>query len=496
MLSEGLATGRSRLHQVQPGLEGRRVAIVDDNATNRKILLAQTAQWGMDASAFASAAEAIQWINAGHRYDVALLDLQMPDVDGLGLAEALRGNPDVRDRPLIMLSSVGHRLQTGALLDAVLTKPVKPAALLDALESVTRGAEAGPAVYGRQPAADPFAVVPTVESLEPARPVVVEAPSGDGLRPPIRILLAEDNAVNQRVALGMLGRLGYGADLATNGHEVLRALEQASYDLVLMDIQMPEMDGLEAARHIRQNVPRERRPSIVAMTANAMTGDRDRCLEAGMDDYLKKPLRVEELEAVLEHVLQTTSAGDVPAASVAPAPAVDTPVTPNRRSKTIEVDSLIGPRAKSDGNGAEARPESPLDEAAIAVERHLRDLTGVDDAGFAEEVLASYLRADGILLTALEEGMADGDALAVARAVHKLKSSSAILGADALAAKCSELESMARAGRLSEAIDLAADVITGTMDFRGVAERALARARATLTPVEPAVMDEALDPNY
>jgi CheY-like chemotaxis protein/HPt (histidine-containing phosphotransfer) domain-containing protein len=395
-----------------------------------------------------------------------------------------------------MLSSVGHRLQTGALLDAVLTKPVKPGALLDALEAVTRGAEEGPAVYGRRTASDPFAVVPTVESLEPPRPVVVETPSGDGLRPPLRILLAEDNVVNQRVALGMLGRLGYGADLATNGHEVLRALEQSSYDLVLMDIQMPEMDGMEAARHIRQNVPRERRPSVVAMTANAMTGDRERCLESGMDDYLKKPLRVEELEAVLERVLQVSSPGEIPAASVAPAQAVEGAAQPSRRSKTIEVDSLIGPRAKNNGNGGVGHGAAPFDEAAIAVERHLRDLTGVDDAGFAEEVLASYLRTDGALLTTLEEGMAEGDALAVARAVHKLKSSSAILGADALAAKCSELESMARAGRLPEAVDLAADVITGTMDFRGVAERALARARAALAPVEPVVMDEAMDPNY
>jgi CheY-like chemotaxis protein len=441
-LLRGSAAGvPSRVHDVQPQLEGRRVVIVDDNATNRKILLGQTAQWGMDASAFATAAEALGWIEAGHAYDVALLDLQMPDVDGIGLAETLRARADLRDRPLIMLSSVGHRLQTGALLDAVLTKPVKPAALMDALLSTIGVTHERPAVYGRKPASsEPFAVVPTIESRDVTPPVVVETPSGDGIRPPMRILLAEDNAVNQRVALGMLGRLGYTANVAANGHEVLRALEQASYDLVLMDIQMPEMDGLEAARHIRQNVPRERRPSVVAMTANAMTGDRERCLEAGMDDYLKKPLRVDELEAVIERVLQASAPPAIAAPAVEPAAPVRAPAPPSRSPKTIEVDTLIGPRAKSTANGHTEHPESPLDEAAIAVARHLRDLTGVDDAGFAEEVLASYLRADGALLTAIEEGMADGDSLAVARAVHKLKSSSAILGADALAARCSELE--------------------------------------------------------
>ncbi len=507
----GAGAQTSRVRDVQPDLAGKRALIVDDNATNRTILLAQTAQWGMDASAFASAAEAQSWVDSGNAYDVALLDLQMPDVDGIGLAEALRAHALVRDRPLVMLSSVGHRLQTGGLLDAVLTKPVKPAALLDALGEVLNATQAGdaPAVYGRhQPApttpADPFAVVP-IEYERDAAPqiaITLDDPSGDGIRPPIRILLAEDNTVNQRVALGMLGRLGYRADVAANGMEVLKAVELSNYDLVLMDVQMPEMDGIEAARHIRQNVPRERRPRIVAMTANAMQGDREKCIEAGMDDYLQKPIRLEDLTSVLDGcvglAVSSVSSEMSVAAQVneAPSPVAEAPATPPpaapassvapasepRGSRTIELHTLIGPRARRDTLpvDADAVAGPALDEPAAAVERHLRELTGVEDAGFAEEVLASYLRADTTLIAGIESGMATGDALAVARAAHKLKSSSAILGADTLAGQCGELEAIARSGSLDGATDLAARVLAGTLAFRSVAQRAHASVSARL----------------
>ena len=488
----------SRVRDLQPDLAGRYALIVDDNATNRTILVAQTAQWGMGASAFASAAEAQQWVDMGNAYDVALLDLQMPDVDGIELAEALRAHALVRDRPLVMLSSVGHRLQTGGLLDAVLTKPVKPAALLDTLGDVMRSVERtqAPAVYGRpQPASvDPFAIVPIEHSRTAPVPTPPDEPSGDGARPPMRILLAEDNTVNQRVALGMLGRLGYRADVAANGMEVLKALELSTYDLLLMDVQMPEMDGLEAARHIRQNVPRERRPRIVAMTANAMRGDRERCLEAGMDDYLQKPIRADDLVAVLDACVQVTVAESPPTPAVVAAPAVPeagAPAAPEPapapwRSKTIELHTLIGPRAQQPAVVEETEEVTPVagpahDEPAAAVERHLRELTGVEDAGFAEEVLASYLRADTALVEGIESGMASGDALAVARAAHKLKSSSAILGADVLAMQCAELESIARSGSLDGAADLAARVLAGTLAFRSVAQRAHASVAARLS---------------
>jgi len=497
-VGEGEESKRAHLRELQPELAGRSAMIVDDNATNRKILLAQTGQWGMHAQAFASAVEARAWLDQGNAYDVALLDLQMPDEDGIELAESLRARADLRERPLVMLSSVGHRLQTGALLDAVLTKPIKAAALLGALGEVMRAERAG-APAAPEPL-DPFAIIPILDapaavpaSAQPSAPV-----AGDGQMPALRILLAEDNAVNQRVALGMLDRLGYRADVVANGREVLAVLELVRYDVVLMDVQMPEMDGLEAARRIRQNVPRESRPRIIAMTANAMSGDRERCLEAGMDDYLHKPIGLEELAAALAASapapeapsFETSVPAPEPARVAAASPAAPAPTPPApapRRSPTLEGHTLIGPRA-ANRNGVGARePAGPaLDAAASDVERHLRELTGVEDAGFAEEVLASYLRADEALVAGLEAGMATGDALAVARAAHKLKSSSAILGADDLARRCSALEASARSGRLDDARDLAARVVADTHAFRAIAQRAHARAAARLAPTDPA----------
>ncbi|HSS36962.1 MAG TPA: response regulator, partial [Patescibacteria group bacterium] len=259
-------------------LAGRRVLVVDDNGTNRRILAAQLRRWAIETRDTASAAEALGWVRAGEPFDVAILDQRMPEMDGIDLAEAIRAiGPDVTF-PLILSSSVGSLERASSAIDAFLSKPIKPSALHDAL--MTALGERAPAVPVRSSPAT---------MLDAAM----------GRRHPLRILLAEDNPVNRKLALRILSKLGYEADVAVDGLEAIAALERSTYDLVLMDVQMPELDGLEATRRIRALWP-DGRPRIVAMTANAMTEDREACLAAGMDDYLAKPIRTDELTAALD----------------------------------------------------------------------------------------------------------------------------------------------------------------------------------------------------
>jgi GAF domain-containing protein/CheY-like chemotaxis protein len=249
-------------------LTGRNVLVVDDNATNRRILAAQLARWSMKTRVTASSNEALAWIRGGERFDVVLLDLFMPELDGIALADAIKDT--VAQPPkLVLVSSAAVKERANPSLDAVLTKPVKPSALHDVLVTVL--ASAG--------SADRAVRAPDRPSVDP----------GLAARHPLRILLAEDNAVNQKLALRLLSNMGYKADVAGDGARAVAAVEEGAYDVVLMDVQMPELDGLEATRQIRARWP-NRSLHIVAMTANAMAGDRDACLAAGMNDYLSKPI--------------------------------------------------------------------------------------------------------------------------------------------------------------------------------------------------------------
>jgi CheY-like chemotaxis protein len=271
---------RVELQREAPDLRGRRVLIVDDNATNRRILTLQTESWGMIPRAAASSAEALEWVRCGEAFDIAIVDRLMPEMDGLMLAAQLHRLPDTHTLPLVLASSMGRATpEEMGEFAAFLLKPLRASQLYNALVGVlaTRP-EAAPAK--RTAAASQF-----------------DAEMGKRL--PLRILLAEDNVVNQKLALRLLDRLGYRADLAANGVEAIRALERQPYDVVFMDVQMPEMDGLEATRQICQRWMHEERPRIVAMTANALAEDREACLAAGMDDYLAKPIRVDELVAAL-----------------------------------------------------------------------------------------------------------------------------------------------------------------------------------------------------
>ncbi len=260
-----------------PGaLAGRRVLIVDDNATNRLILHRQTEAWGLVPVAVASGADALAWVGAGHQFDVAVLDMQMPHMDGVELAERLRAHSGALGKPLVLLTSLGT-IDKGEqkLFAARLTKPVKASALFNALAAALEG----PSLVAR------------------SEPVEEVGRLAD--RRPLRVLLAEDNVINQKVAVRVLERMGYRADVAANGREAVAAIRRQSYDVVLMDVQMPEMDGLEATRIIRQELAAVDQPRIIAMTAEAMAGDREKCLAAGMDDYLTKPVRSGDLQEAL-----------------------------------------------------------------------------------------------------------------------------------------------------------------------------------------------------
>jgi PAS domain S-box-containing protein len=266
-------------------LQGKHLLIVDDNATNRHILHLQTQKWGMVPRETGSPKQALEWLKDGEVFDLAILDLHMPEMDGEELAREIRKLPNGKHLPLAMLSSLGYQESVGGTTDfaARLHKPIKPSQLFDALVGI-------------------FASEAPKKEAKPS----TEKPHFDsemGKRHPLRILLAEDNLVNQKVALRILEQLGYRADVAANGKEAVQSVKRQPYDVVLMDVQMPEMDGLEATRQILDLWTKKKdRPHIIAMTANAMDSDREICMEAGMDDYVAKPIRVPELMEALRKV--------------------------------------------------------------------------------------------------------------------------------------------------------------------------------------------------
>ena len=274
-----VASGRRTVRAfVRPQLAGKHLLVVDDNATGRRILSALGKKWGLQVTALATGPEAVAKIAAGELFDLAILDMQMPDMDGIMLAGKLRRLPGGADLPLLLLTSLGQRDEGEAnqLFAARIAKPAKPAQIFEAI----------------------LRLFVSPDQIEPAAAGSTIRVAGE--TQPERVLLAEDNAVNQKVATHMLANLGYRADIAANGLEVLAALRQQDYDVILMDMQMPEMDGVEAAKEVMRLRPeRNDRPWIVALTANAMQGDRELCLAAGMDDYLSKPMKVADIAAAL-----------------------------------------------------------------------------------------------------------------------------------------------------------------------------------------------------
>jgi signal transduction histidine kinase/DNA-binding response OmpR family regulator len=397
-------------------LAGKRVLIVDDNRTNRRILQLQVEKWGLWARETDSPAQALAWIRQGDPYDLALLDYQMPGMDGIALARAIRELPGGRSLALVLLSSIGQTLPIepgDPGWAAVLSKPVRLSTLQDRLCEV----------LGGRPGTPPSPLGPSPEPPAPAA---------------LRILVAEDNPANQQVALRLLERLGYQADLAASGREVLERLSRSAYDVIFMDVQMPEMDGLEATRVICARWPAGERPRIIAMTAEAMEGDRQACLAAGMDDHVVKPVGLDRLGRALARCR---------------------PVT---------------------GRGAETEPPTAGSASAATLDhRVLRELQA--DLGGAEalrQVVATFLDGTPRFLAVLRDGAARSDASAMRQAAHALKSSSAMLGALALSTECGELERLSRAGPV---VDAAARVAAIEALYRAVALALQSDARSLVS---------------
>jgi PAS domain S-box-containing protein len=280
-------------------LAGLRVLIVDDNEVNRRVVHEQISSWGMRNGSFASGDEALQALRtakaSGDPYQIAIADYQMPEMDGAALAAIIKADPAIKDTVVVMLTSVGHWRDVsgleGASIDAWLVKPVRHSRLLSTLAAAwsnklqTAVARPAPSEYRA-----------SLTALE-------SSVSGRLADSPIRVLVAEDNVVNQKVACWMLERLGIRADVAGNGREAVRMTIELSYDVIFMDCQMPEMDGYEAAMEIRRLEKPDRRATIIAMTADASAACREQCLAAGMDDFISKPVKPEQVKVALRRVV-------------------------------------------------------------------------------------------------------------------------------------------------------------------------------------------------
>ena len=390
---------------------GAALLLVDRHDAARESVTALAARLGLAVQAFATADQATAWVEAGGHYDLAALDLTLNDGRALALAQTLRAHVRLGGRPLVLLSPVGSQAASPALFDAVLTKPVRADHLADAVARLT----------GQEPLALPE---------PPAAPVLDAA---------LRVLVVEDNAINRTVAVGLLRQLGVVPELAEDGAQALDAVAQADYDLVLMDVQMPVVDGLDATRQIRARGGRQ--PRVVALTANALPEDTRRCLAAGMDAVLTKPVRLHDLRAEIE---RTRAHAGV-----------------SHRTTQVAPPASARPAGAP---GGQAHPERVPSPAAVAA--HLRELCDGDGA-LAAEILDAYLGAEAELTADL----AGADP---ASAAHKLRAACATLGADALAHALLGVESRAESGRVPS------DVLDELAGDLGQLRRAAAAARQRL----------------
>ncbi len=401
----GVREGAVQEEKSPSNLVGVRTLIVDDNATNREILTTRLASWGMlpeEASDGPSGLQALyRALAENNPFKLAIIDMQMPGMDGEALGMAVKADARLVDTRLVMLTSLGargdaHRLQNIGF-SAYATKPIQHQILKTVLsQALTSSAD------------DQSRSFATRHTAREALPRLTNRKA--------RILLAEDNITNQQVALGILKKLGLKADAVANGREAIEALKTLPYDLVLMDVQMPEMDGLNATRHIRNPmsaIPNRHIP-IIAMTAHAMQGDKDRCLGAGMDDYVTKPVSIQTLSETLEKWLSNETTGDA-------------------------LQELAGMTRMDNG------PSGPIifDREAL-----LNRVLG--DQEFTDLILQGFLEDIPRQIVALRKYLEAGDVAGAERQAHTIKGASANVGAEAMRVLCGDLERAGNAGELDK----------------------------------------------
>ena len=429
----------------QPQIADSRLLIVDDNATSCRILRLQARKWGMKTRDTQSAGEALEWIRAGERFDLALLDLRMPGMDGLKLAAEIRKLPDAGAMPLVLLTSMGPQPclpeQLKATFAACLTKPIKPAQLY---EAVTQ------AISGSRPA---LPKPPPGARLDPTL----------GARFPLRVLVCDDNVVNQKVAVRLLQQMGYRADVAGNGLEALSALQRQPYDIIFMDVMMPEMGGLEATRHIRERQKLKAEfPNyqsaliIVAMTASALRGDREKCLSAGMDDYLAKPVRLEDVRKIMERWIPVARGFEPP-----PSAAEGIPDQPASRTPP-------------------APPPDPKPETQLDMER-LLDFVG-GDLKSLRELVNLYLDQTSKQLDQIAAAVRAENSQEVHNVAHSCAGANATCGILPLVPLLQQLERQGSAGKLTNAADLCRQAAA---EFEKIRQFLLAYLESQTPPLPP-----------
>jgi PAS domain S-box-containing protein len=373
-------------------LEGKKVLVVDDNSTNRRILEIQTKNWGMVPILFEKPLEALKTVSDGTKYDLAILDYQMPDLSGIDLTTEIRKLPVGENLPIIILTSMGRKEDDSVIeklkISKYIFKPVKQSQLLDAISVVLGGHV----------------------QYKPRHERSLTIDKNLAEKYPLRILLAEDNVINQKVASRILEKLGFRSDIASNGLEAVEAVKTINYDIVFMDVHMPELDGLEASRIIVEEIPEGRRPIIIAMTANAMQGDRELCLAAGMNDYLGKPVRIEELQEMLSKWGQK--------------------IYSHKQNiiESLQMDKL---------------PTKFIDESKISF---FKDLQSEEDLEFFAELIDIYIVETPKMLLKIRESIENQSARDLAFVSHKLKGSSVMLGIERIYQISSDLEQIGKSG--------------------------------------------------
>ncbi len=418
--------------QSQNKLTNKRILIVDDNEHTRHFLNQQMQAWEVDVTEAQSGEEALNKIKE-HRFDLAIIDRQMPVMDGLSLAQKIHHLFQSNPLPLIMLTSIEKQPSDIelALFSACLTKPVKYSQLFNCLEDLFSKRE-------KRPHTD-FAI-----NSDLAR------------KRPLQILLAEDNITNQKVALLFLHKMGYSADVVGNGLEAVKAVAKKPYDAILMDIQMPEMDGMEATRRIRELwLGPANRPYIIAVTAHAMQGYRDKCLEAGMNEYVTKPVRIEYLAAALMRCPELYDLNEF---------------------NNLEIDSEVRMASgESSTENTTSLEKASTAEEISQIRTALEELAGENEPELLNELIQSYLDSSDILIMELQTAIADNNPNQLKHAAYSLRSSSASLGAKRLADLCQQLEQQGIAGKLNPA------TVQQTLSEYKLVSRQLSVIRQTLS---------------